>query len=106
MIVAQQFTAGLKRKRDSPGSGRLNSGTKHRSFQSSVFTDFVSHSCHPSDESLGYFQSSAKRGLAATLFMKSWIAGMPNSATVFTSGVAFFIGLETQKFDPETRGSI
>jgi hypothetical protein len=27
------------------------------------FTDFVSEPADPSDESLGYFQSSAKRGL-------------------------------------------
>jgi hypothetical protein len=32
------------------------------------FTDFISHPCHPSDESLGYFQSSAKRGLSRITF--------------------------------------
>jgi hypothetical protein len=31
------------------------------------FTDFLSHPYHPSDESLGYFQSSAKSGLARNL---------------------------------------
>jgi hypothetical protein len=34
-------------------------------------TDFVSHSCQPSDESLGYFQSSAKRGLGRNTFCKA-----------------------------------
>jgi hypothetical protein len=32
------------------------------------FTDFISDPCHPSDESLGYYQSSAKRGLGRNTF--------------------------------------
>jgi hypothetical protein len=63
MIVAQQFTAGIGSEkivvREADGWNRSSQ------IDASVvrFTDFISHACHPSDESLGYFQSSAKRGL-------------------------------------------
>jgi hypothetical protein len=33
------------------------------------FTDFVSVPTYPSDKSLGYFQSSARRGLTGTDFL-------------------------------------
>ena len=36
---------------------------RYSPFQPSAFTDFLSHPRLPSDESLGYFQSSANRGL-------------------------------------------
>jgi hypothetical protein len=38
-------------------------------FSAVRFTDFVSVSTDPSDKSLGYFQSSAKRGLSRTDFL-------------------------------------
>lgn len=43
-------------------------------FQSSVFTDFVTNSCNPSDELLGYFQSSANADWAVTLFVQTRLA--------------------------------
>ena len=41
------------------------------------FTDFVSHSCHPSDESLGYCHSSANADWAETLLAKLFQLDFP-----------------------------
>ncbi len=58
MIVAQQFTAGL---RDDSFAVREADGWMITGPDFSVvrFTDFVSAPPNPSDESLGYFRSSA-----------------------------------------------
>jgi hypothetical protein len=46
-------------------------GSSYLLFSVVRFTDFVTRSGYPSDESLGYFQSSAKGGLAQILFVLS-----------------------------------
>jgi len=60
MIVAQQFTAGVNSSRDLQSVKRTAESLRS-DFSAVRFTDFLWALANPSDESLGYYHSSALR---------------------------------------------
>jgi hypothetical protein len=105
--IAQQFTAGWEAQPESQSVKRTTDKQwRTEGFSAVRFTDFsVSRTSVPSDESLGYFQPSAERGLFGQSSFRnmSWVEAAvalatiePNSRVANATHVnhAFLPGLE------------